>query len=186
MSPFHVMFSYRKQALRKAQKQVAEASTSREQSLVDILKAGTHGRVQNFLPFTTDTRGAHQHDESGENLPQAKRPCYGEEDKDKRRSKHSKCLTPLIILSHYHRADKENYLGQTLLGQKKIHIVMYSTTSNVLLFVKPVVTWIWKGCRPASETIFSLATRQAYNSTIPPNSHTLFWYCDYKILVHHV
>ena len=60
----------------------SRASTSREQSLVDILKAGSQGGVQDFLPLTIDTRGAYQDNESDEGLPPAKRSCYREEDKD--------------------------------------------------------------------------------------------------------
>ena len=49
---------------------------------MDILKAGSQGGVQDFLPLTIDTRGAHQDDELDEDLPPAKRSCYREEDED--------------------------------------------------------------------------------------------------------
>ena len=49
---------------------------------MDILKAGSQGGVQDFLPLTIDTRGAYQDDESDKDLPPAKRSCYREEDED--------------------------------------------------------------------------------------------------------
>ena len=63
---------------------------------MDILKAGSQGGVQDFLPLTIDTRGAYQDDESDEDLPPAKRSRYREEDEDDENEegdRHSKCLT---------------------------------------------------------------------------------------------
>ena len=37
---------------------------------------------------------------------------------------------------YYYRADKENYLGQTVLGQKKVHVIMYYTTSNIHCYMR--------------------------------------------------
>ena len=49
---------------------------------MDILKAGSQGEVQDFLPLTIDTRGAYQDDESDEDLPPAKRSCFREEEEE--------------------------------------------------------------------------------------------------------
>ena len=45
---------------------------------MDILKAGSQGEVQDFLPLTIDTRGAYQDDKWDEDLPPAKRSCFRE------------------------------------------------------------------------------------------------------------
>ena len=47
--------------------------------MVDILKAGSQGEVQDFFPLTIDTRGAYQVDESDEDLLPAKKLCFREE-----------------------------------------------------------------------------------------------------------
>ena len=62
---------------------------------MDILKAGSQGGVQDFLPLTIDTRRAYQDDESDEDLPTAKRSCFREEDEDKEEDE--ECLTLLTI-----------------------------------------------------------------------------------------
>ena len=60
----------------------SRGSTSRKWSLVDILKAGSQGEVQDFLPLTIDTREAYQDDESDKDLPPAKRSCFREEEEE--------------------------------------------------------------------------------------------------------
>ena len=37
---------------------------------------------------------------------------------------------------YYYRADKENYLGRTVLGQNKVHVIMYYTTSNIHCYMR--------------------------------------------------
>ena len=49
---------------------------------MDILKAGSQGGVQDFLPLTIDTRGAYQDDEWDEDLPPAKRSREDEDDEN--------------------------------------------------------------------------------------------------------
>ena len=72
----------------------SRASTSREQSLVDILKAGSQGGVQDFLPLTIDTRGAYQDDEWDEDLPPAKRSREDEDDENEEGDQTFKVFDP--------------------------------------------------------------------------------------------
>ena len=103
--PIHI--SYRKQALPKAQKQVAK-HLLHGTVLGGYPKSRKPGRSAGFSPtHHIDTRGAYQDDESDEDLPPTERSCYREKDEDEEEDEEGDQTFEVFHPANYFQSEKK-------------------------------------------------------------------------------